>query len=328
MMHTIRRFFTLQGCVALLGLTALLGLSACATAQATTGSTTGQSVTPTPPTPTPTPSNSLTTSLPLLQKSVRALSQVQSIHVDTQGRSSIQESVKQLPSGVQNANATLTLAAHSDVLVPKQEEQGSITVTLTPTNAGTHTTTLQASEVFAGQRLYVRVGTASTWQVVDLTPLLQNAAKGLPAPQQLQQLAAQHVSIVDHGVSTAGQQRLHHLTVTLDQQGAQAFASLLPQPMLKQVLNAVMLQKPLTVDLFIDEATALPTRIVIASQGQVNVAATTGTSGTNQQGNAGGQARIVQASFSLTIMLSNYNQPVQIHVPATSQQAQPDVVQP
>jgi hypothetical protein len=126
-------------------------------------------------------------------------------------------------------------------------------------------------------------------------------------------------------VSTAGQQRLHYLTVTLDQQGAQAFASLLPQPMLKQALSAVVLQQPLTVDLFIDEATALPARIVIAGQGQVNVAAALGT---NQQGNAGGQARTVQASFSLTITLSKYNQHVQIRIPATSQQVQPGVAQP
>jgi hypothetical protein len=324
MMHTIRRFFTLQGCIALLGVTALLGLSACATVQGTTGSTTSQPGTP--PTPTPTPNNSLTTSLPLLQKSIQALSQAQSVHVDMQGHASIQESMNQLPGGGPNAHTTVTLASHSNVLIPKQEEQGRVTVTLTSANAGANTTTLQASEVFAGQHLYVRVGAAKTWQVIDLTPQIQNAAKGLPAAQQLLQQAAQHISVVDHGASMAGQQRLHHLTLTLDQQNAQAIAALLPQPMLKQALGAVMLQQPLTVDLFVDEATALPARIVIAGQGQVNTAAALGT--TNQQGNGSGQARTVQASFSLTITLSKYNQHIQIHVPAPSQQAQLGITQP
>ncbi len=326
MMHTIRRFFTLQGCIALLGVTALLGLSACATAQGTTGRTTSQPGTP--PTPTPTPNNSLATRLPLLQKSIQALSQAQSVHVDMQGHASIQESMSQLPGGEQNANTTATLTTHGNVLIPKQEEQGRVTVTLTSANAGTKTTTLQASEVFAGQHLYVRVGAAKTWQVIDLTPQIQNAAKGLPAAQQLLQQAAQHISVVDHGVSMAGQQRLDHLTLTLDQQNAQAIAALLPQPMLKQALSAVKLQQPLTVDLFIDEATALPARIMIAGQGQVNAATALGTSTTNQQGNVDGQARTVQASFSLTITLSKYNQHVQIHVPAPSQQAQPGVAQP
>ncbi len=310
MMHTIRRFFTVQGCIALLGLTALLGLSACTTTQAATG----QPVIP--PTPTPTLSNSL----PLLQKSIHALTQTQSVHVDIQGHGLIQEGMSQLPG--EGQKTTVTLAAHSDVLIPRQEEQGSVTVAVTTANAGMNVTMLQALEVFAGQHLYVRVGTTKTWQVIDLTAPLQNATKGLPASQQVLQQAARHISIVDHGVSTVGQQRLHHLTITLDQQNAQALASLLPQPMLKQALGAVVLQHPLTVDLFVDETTALPARIVIAGQGQVNSAATSGTSATKQQKNVGGQAHIIQASFAFTITMSKYNQPVQIHVPAAYQQAQ------
>jgi hypothetical protein len=324
MLQTVHRFFLLKGCVALIGLTTLLGLSACATVQATTGT----SQPTTSPAPTPTPSNgnrSLAASLPLLLKSVQALSQAQSVHVDANGHGSLQErSGQRLGGGV---NTTYQVSAQSDVLIPKQEEQGQVTVTFAPTNTGASPTTLQASEVFASQHLYVRVGTASTWQVVDLTAQLQSAAKGLqqdlPPSQQLLQLAAPHVSIVDHGTRNTGQQRLHHLTVTFDRQSARALALLFPQPMLKQALAAITFQQPLTIDLFIDEATALPVRLVIESQGQVNIAAALGTNGTNQQGKIGSQASTVQASFSLTITLSKYNQPVQIHVPTISQRAQP-----
>ncbi len=90
MLQTVHRFFLLKGCIALLGLTTLLGLSACATVQATTGT----SQPTTSPTPTPTPSNgnrSLAASLPLLLKSVQALSQAQSVHVDVNGHGSLQE---------------------------------------------------------------------------------------------------------------------------------------------------------------------------------------------------------------------------------------------
>ncbi|HZU00739.1 MAG TPA: hypothetical protein VFA10_13820, partial [Ktedonobacteraceae bacterium] len=173
-------------------------------------------------------------------------------------------------------------------------------------------------EILFGQKLYLHVGTGQAWQVIDLAALQAQAAQatdGFPGAQTVLQLAQKHLSLVDRGVSTAKQVRLHHVTITLDQQSMEAFAAALPTSMLKQALGDIHLLRPMTLDLFLDEATALPVRLVIS--GKVALGGNTLLALLHQvQQRAISQNPSVELTLTAIISLSHYNHPVQIRPPA------------
>lgn len=300
----------------LLGFLCVLLLSACSGVTpvgAAPGTTTGPAQSPTP-TPTATTGGQAGQ---LLLKSVQALGRVQFVHIDLKSHGTIQATGFQLPGGAQNS--TYTLTAHSDIAVKSQAEKGHLALTLVP-NGQKSGTTVKVSEILFGQKLYLRVGTGQAWQVIDLAALQTQAAQaigGLPGAQTVLQLAREHLSIVDHGVSTAKQVRLHHLTITLDQQGMEAFATALPTSMLKQAVGDIHLLHPMTLDLFLDEATALPVRLVIS--GKVALGGNTLLALLHQvQQRATSQNPSAELTLTATISLSHYNHPLQIRPPAVS----------
>ncbi len=298
----------------LLGFLCVLLLSACS-GVTPVGATPGTTTSPAqPPTPTSTAATGSQAGQ-LLLKSAQALGQVQFVHLDLKSHGTLQGTGFQLPGGAQSS--TYTLTAHSDIAVKSQAEKGRLALTLVP-NGQKGSTTVKVSEILFGQKLYLRVGTGQAWQVIDLAALQAQAAQatgGFPGAQTVLQLAQEHLSIVDRGVSTAKQVRLHHVTITLDQQGMEAFVAALPPSMLKQALGDIHLLRPITLDLFLDEATALPVRLVISRK--VALGGNTLLALLRQmQQRATSQNPSAELTLTATISLSHYNHPLQIRPPA------------
>lgn len=289
--------------LALCSITAVFLLSACGTpvyAVPLGGQppTTDATATTAPPA-----QNDLIALLPLLQKSVQSFQQIQFVHIDIKGQSSIQISKNLLPAGAQNINATTK--AQSDISIKTQQEKGNITATFVPTS-GQGKTTIKASEIISDQKLYLRTGTPKKWQIIDLIQLAHQAQStiiGISNMQQLLAEATQHITIVDQGVNTREKQHLRHLAITTDQQALRALITMLPESTVKQALSNVHLLSPLHADLFLDDTTSLPQHIVLNGKAQVNL-------GTILPG-----ANMATTTFTVTITLNKYNKPVQIQVP-------------
>jgi hypothetical protein len=287
----------------LISCTLLLTLGACSTR----ASATGQAA------PSPTPSSvSIISVLPTLQKSLQALQQVHFAHLDVQASGTIQTSGS---GSTQPATTTAyQLTVQSNIAAAQAKEQAQIQLALTP--QGKATATLRANEVVAGQKLYLQ-GAAQQWFVLPLSAFSKQAATlsgGLPQKQNLLQFATQHLKVIDHGITTDGNQQLHHLTVTFDQQSANALAAITPQSLLKQAVSTIRMLTPVSLDLFLDNTTALPQRVECLGKVMMNADALLGL-----QGNAQIQGQQATLSFDSRFQLSKINQPVQTQVPTASQ---------
>jgi len=144
---------------------------------------------------------------------------------------------------VRKAVPTRWLAAA--MLPSKPRRKGKPDIYAHPAS-GKNASTVKASEVIAGHKLYVRLGTGAAGSVHLAT---------LPAQQQtLQQVfpinrhcsscePAHHDCRPRHEYGR--QQAPAHLTITADQQSIDALATILPQSMTEQALAGIHLLGPL-----------------------------------------------------------------------------------
>jgi hypothetical protein len=317
----LRRTFAIPHLVVLFGVALLIGLGGCSLPAGSAGS----ALAPSPPSsirPRPSPPQqrqlSVLAALPLLQKSIQAGSAVQTVHVTIASHGTVQTSGAAQPLGVQSG--TYQLSASLDSAVKSAEGSGHETFTFTPAS-GKAQTIVSATEIVTGHTLSVQGGNSQTWQTFDLDPFASQVAMdtaGFPGGQALLSLFSRHVTITDEGVTPLDHARLHHFVITFDAQSASALAAALGPSLAGQITGGLRLLAPLSVDLFLNEETALPARIEVSGKGQVNLdTVRAATENMTREGRAS-QAQLVTVTFSFTMTFSNYNQPVAIEAPLGS----------
>ena len=318
-MHNTKHGYTHYATLLALGLMALSFLVACASpvSGATGGTHQTQLATVTPQVkPQQSPTTTLTAVLPLIQKFIQVERQLHTAHVTIQAKGTIQSGGAWLPAIAKES--TYTVIGKGAVDLTKGQEHLHVHGFIT--SAGKQLSTFQASEVLAGQRLYFQTGASSTWFVInlkDINTLVPTNGIAASQPQDLLQLA-QHVSVIDHGIVMNNKQRVHHITLTLDQQGIIALSKVIQQPMLQQPLTGVQILTPVSADLFLDEKTALLQQINLHGKVIVNADTFLTAFGKNAP-STGGQAatsHTITLQFDTSILMSKLNQPISIQLPA------------
>jgi flagellar basal body-associated protein FliL len=316
-MHDKKHTHTRYAALVATGLMVLFLLAACGSpTNAASGiSQTKQGTTATQAMLQPTPTTSLATILPLLQKAIQAEKQLHTARVTIQAKGTILSGGAWLPAIAKES--TYTITGQGAVDFTKQEERLHVHGSITP--PGKQPSTFLATEVLAGQRLYFQAG-ASKWFVINLKDANNLAsANGIaaPQPQDLLQLV-QHINAIDHGIVTNNKQRVHQITITLDQQGIATLAKVSQQPMLQQSLAGVHILTPVSADLFLDEKTSLLQQVNLHGKVAINADTLLTALGKNAMP-SGGQAptaRTITLQFDASIVMSKLNQPVNIQVPA------------
>ncbi len=308
----------------LIGLLSLL-LSACSSpatgappaGPGTTVLTLPSSQTPTTSTPT------RVQVIQLLLQSAQAMSAVKSVHLLATSSGTLLSANGALPALNQQQSIPYRLKLSSDVDLATQQQQGHLQLSLSP--AGQPPIALNIMEVLAGQKLFssnaaatknTTATTASGWMVMDLARLVTmgQVAEASNLAQNLLPLLAQQVAATDHGIITLAGVQVRHVTLVLSQQALTQIAAQANQPQVKPFLQSIQLQTPLTLDVFINPASSLVQQVSVKGHITVNVDQLTG--GNTAQTNA--QARTLQVAMKgTTITFTQYNQPVQIRVPAT-----------
>lgn len=288
------------------------------------GLTPTETVSPTPQAAN-VPSNNGLQTLPLLLKSAQAMQTITSVHIDVMSHGTLQSSGGALPA-FPFQQATYTLALHANVALASRQESGKLRLTL---KQGQNKTTFALTHVVSGQKLYYKVNTPSVqgnqgtaapqWMAIDLAALVnqQQASMAGNQMQNLLPLLMQHVAITDKGVAQVKGVQLHHITVVLSQEILDQITANATQPMTQQVLSSIHLLIPLQVDLFINEGTSFLQQAMIKGQMQVNVDRLMGK-GPMKQGDVGVPPHILEVHMVTIINFNRYNQPAQIHVPATT----------
>jgi hypothetical protein len=254
----------------------------------------------------------------VLQKSVTAMQQLKTAHLDVQSSNSVQvnnaNSNTSITNGQPTTSATPTnLAANikgtGDISLPDQE-QLKLTIT-----QGTENTNV--AQVMQGNKIYVQNSTGQ-WFVLDKSQyqgLLGNPFAGVQFDQSSLLGIIQNATITDHGLQTLNGKQLRHMTAEMDQNAvAKLFQN---NPQLKSFLGLSLGDDILkrtksfkaTFDAWIDETTFYINRTEVKLNMTVD---TTGAEGSAPSSTT--------ASLDTVVDLSKFNEPVTITAPANATQ--------
>jgi LppX_LprAFG lipoprotein len=262
--------------------------------------------TSTPVVTTSAPTN-LPALLPILQKSLQAMQQVRTVHVDIQGKGTIQTSGPLLPAFAKETG--YSLRGKADIDIARRDGQLQVRLKLKLPQ----TAIIKVAARFIGSKLYLQAPTRQ-WFVLDITGVaaLLNATGLVPQPQALAALLA-NVKVTDHGMMTIAGMSTHHITLSID---AHALGQLAQQSQAKQVLAGVQLPRGLSADLFIDAATSRLVRLEIKGSVRADVDALLAATG---QESASQAHRTLMLTFDLIFTFSGFNQPVpQVKAPPSA----------
>jgi hypothetical protein len=301
----------------LLLLMCLLFLAVCGSSTSANGSTVSSAtpLTSTDPTtgtpvtnaPSPVSNTGLLAILPSLQKSVQAMRQLKTVHVDVKGGGTIQTSGQMLP--VFAATTPYSLYGTGDIDINKQEGKTHMTLKLRPPG-GPETLIKDGARLLGGQ-LYLQAPTHQ-WFVLDPASVILkvHALGSMPQPQDVLALV-QHITVTDQGRTTVAGHQTHHLTLTLDQHALGLFTNAVQQPQAKQALASIQTPAGLRIDLFLDQATSLLLSAQVKGSVRVGVDTLLKSLGQGSPPIAqDNQARTITVTFALTITLSKLNRPI------------------
>lgn len=244
------------------------------------------------------------TTLQIIQNSANAMKNVKTSHEDVNATFKTNGiNVNGLDTRIPS---NFTVKGSGDESLADKKQKMDLTLTLP-------TTSVQASDVVAGNKAYVKVGQGQ-WYVLDKSKfdqaggsLVSNLLSGTTLNENSLLSVIQNVNVTDHGDENLNGQSLRHITANLDKAGFEKLLASNPQwtSMLspQDLSNALKNVKDFnaSLDLYIDENQFYVHR----TQLKVNL-------GINNDG------KTSTTTMEFTIDLSKFNQPVTITVPANA----------
>ena len=203
------------------------------------------------------------TALQVLQKSVTAMKQLKSAHIDMKLAGTV--NITSATPTTTSANAhqlTINLTGNGDEVLP---DKFALHISLDQNNSGASHTNL--AEVILGRQLFIQ-NTKGQWYVLS-GGRMQGAAGNPFAGANISNYngllgLAQKAQITDHGDQTLNGQSLHHISVTFGEGALKELLNATGQTSTQQdtskLLNEITLQQS-TLDVWIDEATSYVHRL-------------------------------------------------------------------
>ncbi|GCE48012.1 uncharacterized protein DUF1396 [Thermosporothrix hazakensis] len=250
------------------------------------------------------------TPLEAIQKSVEAMKQLKSAHLELQANNQVKNPIQQtpqsMPTTAQTQDITIQVKGNGDVSMP---DQAKINYTLSSGKQNA-----QLVQIMKGNKVYIQ-NQQGKWYVLDKEVLMQQA--GIPGgPYQLDQQSMlgllQHAKIKDQGIQSLRGENMRHISADLDKE---AFKELLRNsPQLKGYFGQQDIETVIdktksfnsTVDVWIDQNK----HYVRRTEMKVNMALD--PSAISNQSTQKGD---ITSTSDLVIDLSKFDEPVTITPP-------------
>ena len=248
---------------------------------------------------TPGQASSSPTPAQTVQNSVKAMSQLNSVHID------LQASLK-LASSTSNGGVTYTVAGHGDTATPDQVSM-NLSLGQQPVLA----------VISKDQKVYVQTKNG-TWYSVDKSQI-KDGAQGFFSQSLATRLGqlmaiAQNAKLTDHGQETVNGVSLDHITATLDAQTLQTLSSQLNGLLPAKAQSGQNKITGATLDLWVDSSTSYVHQAVLDLVTQVDANALQAATGQSTGSASGTLPLEVKAQLNF----SKFNQPVNIQAPANA----------